>query len=304
MLALLAVAFLQLAALTFAQLRETVEAIKTTLVEQYVEPMEGTRLARALTDALNRGGFVSTADPDGFAAALQRLLQRESRDRHLLVWHGAPVDILKLAGGRLTGPSIGRTERRPDDVGYVEVRHFLTEVQGEAAIAAQIDGAMRAMSGASALVLDLRSNPGGSLSAVAHLATYLFASRTHLLTRALRARPEAIEAWTREEVPGARMPVVPVYVLTSADTFSAGEAFAFALQSTRRAVVVGERTGGGGYSGTFARLPHGLTMFVSTGRTFDPRTGKGWQVDGVRPDREVPAAEALDVALRLAAGIK
>ena len=36
-LALLAVAFLQLAALTFEQLRETVEAIKTTLVNQYVE---------------------------------------------------------------------------------------------------------------------------------------------------------------------------------------------------------------------------------------------------------------------------
>jgi len=34
MLALLAVAFLQLAALTFAQLREAVEAIKTALVQQ------------------------------------------------------------------------------------------------------------------------------------------------------------------------------------------------------------------------------------------------------------------------------
>ena len=45
MLALLAVAFLQLAALTFEQLRETVEAIKTALVQQYVEPTEDTHLA-------------------------------------------------------------------------------------------------------------------------------------------------------------------------------------------------------------------------------------------------------------------
>jgi C-terminal processing protease CtpA/Prc len=93
---------------------------------------------------------------------------------------------------------------------------------------------------------------------------------------------------------------VPVYVVTSADTFSAGEAFAFALQKTGRATIVGEPTGGGGYSGTFARLPNGFTMFVSTGRTFDPRSGAGWQADGVRPGREVPAADALDVALRLA----
>ena len=47
LLALLAVALLQLASLTFEQLRETVDAIKTVLVEQYVEPVEGTRLASA-----------------------------------------------------------------------------------------------------------------------------------------------------------------------------------------------------------------------------------------------------------------
>jgi C-terminal processing protease CtpA/Prc len=160
---------------------------------------------------------------------------------------------------------------------------------------------MRAVAEARALVFDVRQNPGGDLSSIAHLTTYLFASRTHLLTRAMRGRADTIDVWTRDEVPGPRMPSVPVYVVTSADTFSAGEAFAFALQKAGRAVIVGERTGGGGYSGNFARLPHGFTMFVSTGRTYDPRSGAGWQVDGVRPDREAPALEALDVALRLAA---
>ena len=42
-------------------------------------------------------------------------------------------------------------------------------------------------------------------------------------------------------------------------------------------------------------------MFVSTGRTFDPRSNSVWQVAGVRPDRDVPAADALDVALGMAA---
>jgi C-terminal processing protease CtpA/Prc len=93
---------------------------------------------------------------------------------------------------------------------------------------------------------------------------------------------------------------VPVYVLTSAETFSAGEAFAFALQRAGRAVIVGERTGGGGHSGTLMRLPNGFSMFMPTGRSFDPRTGQGWQVDGVHPDREVPAGDALAEALRLA----
>ena len=183
----------------------------------------------------------------------------------------------------------------------MEVRHFLNELQGNTAIAAQIDGATKTVAGASALVFDVRPNPGGDLSSIAHLATYLFAAKTHLLTRVLRGRADMIEVWTRDEVPGPRVPGVPVYIVTSADTFSAGEAFAFALQKIGRAVIVGERTGGGGYSGNFARLPNGFTMFVSAGRTIDPRSGTGWQVDGVRPDREVPAADALDVALTLAA---
>jgi C-terminal processing protease CtpA/Prc len=159
---------------------------------------------------------------------------------------------------------------------------------------------MKTVAGARALVFDVRTNPGGDLSSAAHLSTYLFSARTHLLSRAVRGRSDVIEVWTRDEVPGPRVPGLPVYVLTSADTFSAGEGFAFALQKIGRAVIIGERTGGGGYSGTFARLPNGFTMFVSTGRTFDPRSGAGWQADGVRPDRETPASDALDVALKLA----
>ena len=299
--ALVVAAFLQLASLSIDQLRETIEAIKAALTEQYVEAAEGVRLAGVLGRELDRGGFLGR-DPAAFAASVQRFLQAESKDRHLLMWPGAPVDILKIApGGRLQGAAIGRTELRPDGVGLVEIRHFLSENQGNAAIAAQIDGAMRAVAGARALVFDVRQNPGGDLSSIAHLTAYLFTSRTHLLTRAMRGRADQIEVWTRNEVPGTRLPRVPVYVVTSADTFSAGEAFAFALQKAGRAVIVGERTGGGGYSGNFARLPNGFTMFVSNGRTFDPRSGAGWQVDGVRPDREAPAPEALEVALRLAA---
>jgi hypothetical protein len=300
--ALFVAAFLQLASLSLDQLRETIDAIKAALASQYVEAVEGERLGRALGEELDRGAFAGH-DAGAFAAAVQRFLQAQSRDRHLLMWPGSPVDILKIApGGRLQGPTVGRAELRPDGVGSVEVRHFLNENQGNAASAAQIDGAMRAVAGAKALVFDVRLNPGGDLSSVAHLATYLFTAKTHLLTRAVRGRSDSIEVWTRDEVPGPRLPRVPVYVVTSADTFSAGEAFAFALQKSGRAVIVGERTGGGGYSGNFARLPNGFTMFVSSGRTFDPRSGAGWQVDGVRPDREASAAEALEAALRMAAG--
>ena len=38
-------------------------------------------------------------------------------------------------------------------------------------------------------------------------------------------------------------------------------------------------------------------MFLPTGRTFDPDTGLGWEAEGLQPDVEVPADEALEVAI-------
>jgi C-terminal processing protease CtpA/Prc len=89
------------------------------------------------------------------------------------------------------------------------------------------------------------------------------------------------ERWTLETVPGKRLTNVPVYILTSRRTFSAGESFTFGLKVTRRATLVGERTGG-------------------VGRSYDPRTNKGWEAEGIEPDVEVPQDKALERALELA----
>ena len=50
LLALVVVALVQLVSLDLQPLRETIEAITTALVDQYVEPGEGARLGLAVTD--------------------------------------------------------------------------------------------------------------------------------------------------------------------------------------------------------------------------------------------------------------
>lgn len=51
-----------------------------------------------------------------------------------------------------------------------------------------------------------------------------------------------------------------MYVLTSSGTFSAGEAFAYILQSYHKATVVAERTGGGANIGDLVRLNDHFVM--------------------------------------------
>src|SRR5262249_52658962 len=91
-----------------------------------------------------------------------------------------------------------------------------------------------------------------------------------------------------------------VFYLTSPKTRSAAEHFALALQRTKRGILIGERTAGANHFGGFEPIGDGLVAFIPIGRTYDPDTGKDWEGDGLKPDIEVPADQALDKAIALA----
>lgn len=97
-----------------------------------------------------------------------------------------------------------------------------------------------------------------------------------------------------------RLFAAKVFYLTSSRTFSAAEHLAFAFKLTGRAVLIGERTGGGNHFGGWESLGDGLSAFIPIGRTLDPVTGADWEGVGVAPDVAVPAVHALDEAVRRA----
>jgi hypothetical protein len=297
---LIVVALLQQAStLTNVQRAEVIRAVSEVVGSSYLYEDEGRRLAAVVAERWQGGAFDKATDSPALADAIERLLQEETRDRHLLLWHGSPAELLKRAP-MMVGPSIGKTEMLAGDIAYVEIRNFMSAGEGNPEYAQQIDAAMASVRNAAALVLDLRQTPGGGLASVTYLASYFFAGPTHLLDRIPRAPGAVAAVWTQNQVGGERLPDAPVFILTSRNTFSAGEAFAFALKQAGRATLVGETTGGGGHSGTFRTLPHGFGMLVATTRSVDPRTGKGWEGEGVRPHREVPVDRALETALELA----
>ena len=61
--------------------------------------------------------------------------------------------------------------------------------------------------------------------------------------------------------------------------------------------LVGETTAGAGHLADFRALPGGFALQLSTGRTYDPITGEGWEATGVEPDVEVESRLALERAL-------
>jgi C-terminal processing protease CtpA/Prc len=169
------------------------------------------------------------------------------------------------------------------------------------------------------LILDLRHHHGGELREMDVIFADLFGATTDLLTMTTRpaawerfekkppteqlsvvARDETMVREMHRAVPrvgGARMANVPVYVLTSRGTASAGEHLALAMKVSGRGLLVGDKTRGAGHYGDAVELADGYSMFIPYGDTVDPRSGKGWEADGVAPDVAVPARDALDYVL-------
>jgi C-terminal processing protease CtpA/Prc len=92
-------------------------------------------------------------------------------------------------------------------------------------------------------------------------------------------------------------------VLTSEHTFSGGEQLTYALQQLGRATIVGETTGGGAHAREGFTVHDHLELAVPVVAARNPVSGTSWEAVGVRPDVEVPAADALTAAHRLALDI-
>ena len=83
--------------------------------------------------------------------------------------------------------------------------------------------------------------------------------------------------------------------------FSGAEAFAYDLQSAKRATGVGEVTGGGAHPSRPFPLDDHFTIRVPFARAINPVTKTDWEGKGIQPEVKVPADQALDKAKQLAA---
>jgi retinol-binding protein 3 len=97
-------------------------------------------------------------------------------------------------------------------------------------------------------------------------------------------------------VPGKRYADKPVYLLTSQQTFSAAEEFAYNLKNLKRATLIGQTTGGGANPGGGHRINEHFLVGIPSGRAINPISGTNWEGTGVKPDIEVAPELALKTA--------
>src|SRR5688572_17333887 len=290
---------------------QVIDGIIKRLNDSYVFPEVAKNMEVSIRDRIAKKEYDQITSAKQFAMTLTKDLQAVSNDKHLRVRYShAPIPERgprrePTAAEReqrqreLTWMNHGFTkvERLRGNIGYLEFGHFADEELGAETVAS----AMNFINGTDALIIDLRNNGGGNPNMVALVCSYLFGSEpVHLNDLYWREGNRTDEFWTRKDVAGKRYLNKDVYVLTSNRTFSGAEEFAYNLKNLKRAVIVGETTGGGAHPGGPQRVHEHFNIFIPTGRAINPITKTNWEGTGVTPDVDVPAAQALTVARLMA----
>ncbi|HEX8055307.1 MAG TPA: S41 family peptidase, partial [Novosphingobium sp.] len=187
------------------------------------------------------------------------------------------------------------TSKLDGTVGVVTVNEFSRDVGkyvNEAIMKMKKDSAGKL----SGLVLDLRSNPGGSLDEAIALSD-LFLTSGDIVSQRGRIASEN-EYYKAESVfKGDVAKGLPIIVLVDAGSASASEIVAGALQDQDRAVIMGERTFGKGSVQSMFTLDKTSAVKLTTARYFTP-SGHSVQEGGIEPDIRVPQLSDPDARKR------
>ncbi|HJR62472.1 MAG TPA: S41 family peptidase [Gemmatimonadaceae bacterium] len=136
------------------------------------------------------------------------------------------------------GLSLDAVDRLPGNIGYLDVSALDVARPAE-----DVASAIGALTGAAALIIDLRSGRAFDRQVCAILGSSLFdTSPMHQATVVADRAPRT----GGSAAPFPRFRERPVYVLVSQRTRGAAAELAAALQSMGRATIVGEPTGGRG----------------------------------------------------------
>lgn len=298
-------AAIESARLSAAERERVIHGALANLNEHYVDPAVAQQIAQALLAHEQAGDYDAIENGAAFAALLTKHLREVSQDLHLEVVYSPnplPEPSIGSSPERLaayrkamaaSNCTFEKAQIRPHNIGYLKLNSF-----PEPAICGKTaKAAMASLNEADAIIFDLRENRGEYPSMVMLIAAYLFDHPEYMYN----PREDTTEqSWTRSPVPGNNLTDKPVYVLTSARTFSGAEHFSYDVKMLKRATLVGEGTAGATDVGVFHRIDDHFGMGIRQARAINPYSERDWAVTGVEPDVKVKAADALATAERLA----
>jgi carboxyl-terminal processing protease len=209
--------------------------------------------------------------PEGTAVRLTLLDQQNQRRQLRLVRR--LVEVPSIEKATLVDASEG--------IGYMKLASFQKTTSRD------FDEALWQLQreGLQVLIVDLRGNPGGLLTAAVEVADKFISAGSIVSTRGRNShenfdyRAHAVGTWR-----------VPLIVLIDGDTASASEIFAGAIRDSHRGTVIGQRSyGKGSVQGIFSLNASRAGVRLTTAKFYSP-DGQPISNHGVQPDLVVRTA--------------
>lgn len=181
------------------------------------------------------------------------------------------TETVELKRSRVPQPSIPDAYLLRPTIGYIDFSEGFNYTTLE-----ELNVALKDLreQGMTALILDLRENPGGILEQAVRVAEKFLPAGNTVVTQRGRF-PIDNRTWKSSNKSAETMPLV---VLVNDGSASASEIVAGALQDYDRALIVGETTFGKGLVQSVINLPYGSGLTLTTAKYFTP-SGRSIQRD-------------------------
>ena len=178
-----------------------------------------------------------------------------------------------------------RQEMLPHGVGYLRISQFQNRTGPDLI---KVIGNLKAQGQLNGLILDLRNNPGGVLSAAIEVVDAFIDQGLIVSTK---GRDEFLDA-KYEATTATVLDREPIVILINGGSASAAEIVAGALQDHERAVLIGTPSFGKGSVQTILTLENNYALKLTTALYYTPN-GRSIQATGIQPTIQVSGGEAL-----------
>ena len=207
---------------------------------------------------------------------VSRIKGEEGTSVHLTIIREGETDYLEFDVERrqIESPTVNY-EMYDNGVGYIQITEFdeVTTDQFTEALAV-IKG-----SGAKGLILDLRSNPGGSLPVVVDIARAILPKGLIVYTEDKYGKRDEYTCDGRKELD------IPMVVLINGNSASASEILAGAIQDYDKGTLIGTTTFGKGIVQRVLPLTDGTALKLTISSYYTPK-GNNIHGIGIEPDIE------------------
>jgi hypothetical protein len=291
------------------KINELINSISDSLNKYYIFPDKAENVSNYLHAQLKSNVYTNLLnDPQKLEQQIKNDISSVCQDPHLriqfdpgfnaqMAYHPTAEELQQVKKyWKDNNYSFKKLEVLSGNIGYLAFNFFVDDIQ---AAKSTIKAALGFLANTEALILDLRDNMGGDPAMVSQLESYFFAKKTAMNHLINRSNNDTVFMYADPFKSDSLCLSMPVYILTSQHTFSGAEDFCYGMQVAKRALIVGETTGGGAHPQMPFSVNQGFVMYIPFARSLNPITHTDWEGTGVIPDMKISANKALIKAQEL-----